>query len=88
MPVGPRGEKRPVSSVSSMVQAMRIATGIEEEEYVDGKPRATQAKSSDDEDEPDESENEESEMAALERDKPSKTKKRKNRKKRTPRSSD
>ena len=39
MPTGPRGEKRPVSPVSSMVKAMRVATGIEEEEYVDGRPR-------------------------------------------------
>ena len=74
MPVGPRGEKRPTSSVSSMVKAMRVATGIEAEEYVDGKPRE-QAASSDDEDEPDE----EFEIAALEM---PKTKKRKRRKKR------
>ena len=39
MPTGPRGEKRPVSPVSSMVKAMKVAAGIEEEEYVDGKPR-------------------------------------------------
>lgn len=38
MPTGPRGEKRPVSSISSIVKAMKVATGIEEEEYVDGKP--------------------------------------------------
>ena len=38
MPIGPNGEKRPVSSVSSMVMAMRVATGIEEEQYADGKP--------------------------------------------------
>lgn len=38
MPTGPRGEKRPVSSVSSMVKAMRVATGIEPDEYVGGKP--------------------------------------------------
>lgn len=37
MPTGPRGEKRPVSSVSSMVKAMRVATGIEPDEYVGGK---------------------------------------------------
>ena len=36
MRTGPRGEKRPVSSVSSMVKAMKVATGIEKEEYVDG----------------------------------------------------
>ena len=39
MPTGPSGEKRPVSPVSSMVKAMRVVTGIEEEEYEDGKPR-------------------------------------------------
>ena len=38
MPVGPNGEKRPTSSVSSVVKAMRVATGIEKEEYVDGRP--------------------------------------------------
>ena len=38
MPVGPRGEKRPVSSVSSMNMAMRVAVGIAEEQYVDGRP--------------------------------------------------
>ena len=37
MPTGPNGEKRPQSSVSSMVMAMRVATGIEEEQYADGK---------------------------------------------------
>ena len=41
MPTGPRGEKRPVSPVSSIVKAMKVATGIEEEEYVDGKPRVS-----------------------------------------------
>ena len=76
MPTGPRGEKRPVSSVSSMVKAMRVATGIEAEEYVDGKPRE-QAASSDDEDEPDE----EYELAALEI---PKTKKRKRKKRDKP----
>ena len=49
MPTGPRGEKRPVSPVSSMVKAMRVATGIEEEEYVDGKPRVPTGPSSEDE---------------------------------------
>ena len=75
MPVGPRGEKRPTSSVSSMVKAMRVATGIEEEEYVDGKPRerTSPAKSSDDEDESDE----EYELAALEIPKPKKRKRKK-----------
>ena len=37
MPIGSNGEKRPVSSVSSMVMAMKVATGIEKEQYVDGK---------------------------------------------------
>ena len=49
MPTGPRGEKRPVSPVSSMVKAMRVATGIEKEEYVDGKPRVPVGSSSEDE---------------------------------------
>ena len=44
MPIGPNREKRPVSSVSSMVMAMKVATGIEKEQYVDvggkGKPCA------------------------------------------------
>lgn len=73
MPVGPRGEKRPVSPVSSMVKAMSIATGIEDEEYVDGaagRPRAATDESSDDDEE-------EYELAALEID-ASKTRKRKN----------
>ena len=39
MPIGPNGEKRPASSVSSMVMAMKVATGIEEEQYVQGNPR-------------------------------------------------
>ena len=38
MPVGPRGEKRPVSSVASMTMALKIATGQMEEQYVDGRP--------------------------------------------------
>ena len=46
MPTGPRGEKRPVSSVSSMVKAMKVATGIEAEEYADGKPKARRDKAS------------------------------------------
>lgn len=49
MPVGPRGEKRPVSPVSSMVKAMRVATGIEKEEYVDGRPKVLTGPSSEDE---------------------------------------
>ena len=35
--IGPNGEKRPVSSISSIVWAMEIGTGLREEEYVDGK---------------------------------------------------
>ena len=49
MPTGPRGEKRPNSPVSSMVKAMKVATGIEPEEYVDGKPRLSTEPSSEDE---------------------------------------
>ena len=61
MPTGPRGEKRPASPVSSMVKAMRIATGIDEEEYEDGKPRdPVEPSSENDPEEP------EYEMAALE----------------------
>ena len=37
MPVGPNGEKRPQSSVASIVKTLRVATGIDEEEYVDSK---------------------------------------------------
>ena len=68
MPTGPRGEKRPVSSVSSMVKAMKIATGIEEEEYVDGKPRVSSS---------DELEGDYMQMAAMEIAKPKKRKKKK-----------
>ena len=38
MPIGPRGEKRPNSSVASMTMALKIATGQMEEQYVDGQP--------------------------------------------------
>ena len=38
MPIGPRGEKRPVSVVQNAVHVMKVATGIAEEEYVDGRP--------------------------------------------------
>ena len=34
---GPHGEKRPTSSLSSLVRAMEIGAGLREEEYVDGK---------------------------------------------------
>lgn len=47
MPKGPRGEKRPISPVSSMVMAMEVATGIKEEEYVDGRPRLSEESSDD-----------------------------------------
>ncbi len=38
MPVGPRGEKRPNSSVASMTMALKIATGQMEEQYVVDRP--------------------------------------------------
>ena len=38
MPVGPRGEKRPVSVVQNAHRVFQIATGQAEEEYVDGRP--------------------------------------------------
>ena len=34
---GPKGEKRPISSLSSLVRAMEVATGQREEEYLDGR---------------------------------------------------
>lgn len=71
MPTGPRGEKRPVSSVSSMVKAMRVATGIEPEEYVYGKPRVPTSSSSEDE-----LEDNNLQIAALRIAKPKKRKKR------------
>ena len=79
MPVGPRGEKRPVSSVSSMVKAMRIATGIDKEEYADGAPRKTKTPSDPSGDEDDEPEYEE---AALEMGKPKAKKRKRNKRKR------
>ena len=73
MPVGPRGEKRPTSSVSSMVKAMSIAVGIEEEEYVEGSEKKSVVgadldadESDEDELDEEESEDPEYEMAALE----------------------
>ena len=77
MPKGPRGEKRPQSSVSSMVRALEVATGIKEEEYADGEPRVP-ADESESDDDP-----EEYELAALEVDTP---KSKKSRKKRAPKS--
>ena len=38
MTVGPKGEKRPVSTTSNAIHVMKIATGLAEEEYVDGRP--------------------------------------------------
>lgn len=35
--VGPNGEKRPISSIASIVWAMEIGAGLREEQYVDGK---------------------------------------------------
>lgn len=34
--IGPHGEKRPFSSTANAVRVMEIATGLAEEEYVDG----------------------------------------------------
>ena len=34
---GPHGEKRPISSLPSLVRAFEVATGQREEEYVDGR---------------------------------------------------
>ena len=36
---GPKGEKRPMSVTSNAVRVMEIATGLREEEYVDGMRR-------------------------------------------------
>ena len=38
MPIGPRGEKRPVSPVSNAIHILEVAAGLKKEEYVDGKP--------------------------------------------------
>ena len=35
MPIGPNGEKRPADVVTNAVHVMRIATGEDEETYVD-----------------------------------------------------
>ena len=58
-----------------MVKAMRVATGIEEEEYADGKPRVPTGPSSEDELEDD------LQIAAMRVADPAKPKKRKKRKK-------
>ena len=34
---GPKGEKRPMSVTSNAVRVMEIATGLREEEYMDGR---------------------------------------------------
>ena len=34
MPIGPNGEKRPVSPTSNAVHVMRIAAGLVDEEYI------------------------------------------------------
>ena len=41
---GPKGEKRPMSSLSSVVRAFEVATGQREEEYVDGARRPPKKK--------------------------------------------
>lgn len=38
MPIGPNGEKRPVSVVQNAHRVFQIATGQAKEEYVDDKP--------------------------------------------------
>ncbi len=84
MPTGPRGEKRPVSSVSSMVKAMKVATGIEEEEYVDGKPRVPSEPRISAESSPDELEEDHLQLAARRIADPTKPKKKsKKKRKRT-----
>ena len=35
--IGPNGEKRPFSVTSNAVRVLEIATGLREEEYVDGR---------------------------------------------------
>lgn len=35
MPIGPKGERRPVNSIESAIMVARIAVGDIEEEYVD-----------------------------------------------------
>ena len=42
--IGPNGEKRPMSSISSVVRAFEVATGQREEEYVDGMRRPPKKK--------------------------------------------
>lgn len=64
-----QGGKRPASPVSSMIKAMRVATGIEAEEYVDAGSKSGNDSSEDD--------TEEYELAALEINRPKRDKKRK-----------
>ena len=42
--VGPYGEKRPISETANAVRVMEIATGIREEEYVDGKKKKVKSR--------------------------------------------
>lgn len=46
MPIGPNGEKRPVSTVQNVVGIVEVATGQREEEYVDP-PKPEQRKTTD-----------------------------------------
>ena len=39
MPTGPNGEKRPADVIANAVRTMRVATGEDEEEYVDASKR-------------------------------------------------
>lgn len=64
MPKGPRGEKRPKSSVSSMVNALEVATGIKKEEYSDESSTSSDDKYSSYDD--DEDDGDEYQIAALE----------------------
>ena len=38
MPIGPRGEKRPISPVQNAHRVFQIATGQATEEYIGGRP--------------------------------------------------
>lgn len=37
---GPKGQKRPADSVANAIKVARIAPGEEEEEFIEGPPRA------------------------------------------------
>ena len=41
---GPQGERRPMSETANAVRVMEIATGLAEEEYVDGRLREKKPK--------------------------------------------